>query len=232
MTALELIKQALFHLNVMSVGDSLGNDEAQDCLTVLNMLLDNWNNQNLALYYHKDELFTTSDSSSYYSIGSGATWDTDRPQQITSAFYRNNDIDYKLNSLTSEEYSDISDKSTESTIPEFYYYNPAYPDGTVYLWPVPSESATIGLSQLKIISQISSLTSDLSFPPGYLLALSYNLAAELAPRYGKDAVAVRSMAVKTLADVKRTNTRPLISPMDRMNLGRSTYNIYSDRYRY
>lgn len=232
MTALDLIKQALYHLNVMSIGDSLGNDEAQDCLTVLNMLLDNWNNQNLALYYNTDETFTATDSSVSYSIGSGATWDTDRPLQITSAFIRTNGIDYPLKSLTSEEYNAISDKTTESTIPETYYYQPAYPDGTVFLWPVPSENTTVGLSQLKLISQISSLTSDLSFPNGYLLALSYNLAAELAPRYGKDAIAVRQMANKTLADIKRTNTRPLIVPLDRYARGRSTYNIYSDQYRY
>jgi len=229
MTALDLIKQSLQTLNVASVGDSLGNDEAQDCLTVLNMLIDSWSTQGLALYCNTDSTYAVTSGQASYTLGAGADWDGTRPTELTSAFIRSNSTDYPMQALTAEEYAGIGTKTSTADIPETYYYNPTWPNGTVTLWPVPSANSVAGLSHRTQIATVTSLQTDIDMPPGYLMAFRYGLAAVLAPTYGK--AADHDAARVALANVKRVNVQPLISQgVDPYMMGHrhQPYNIYND----
>jgi len=106
-------------------------------------------------------------------------------------------------------------KSVESTYPACLYYEPGFATGTIYLYPVPSAAHTLILTSGKIITNISTIDTTISFPPGYEEALVYNLAVRPAPEYQKIVDReVLAVAIDSLASIKRMNTRESIMECD------------------
>jgi hypothetical protein len=210
-TALELITGAARLLNVVRKGEPLDADEAIDGLATLNELLASWSNEGLNITSRERESFTI-DASGSYTIGSGATLNTVRPIAIINAFIRIGNIDYPLMPITDEQYDNIALKTIDTGYPQFISYNNAYPTGTIKLYP--KGSGQLHLLSEKPLTSIASLSTTVDLPAGWLRALRYNLALELAPEYGvevKPVVAVN--AVKALGLIKRAVARahPIMS---------------------
>lgn len=90
-----------------------------------------------------------------------------------------------LQMLNSGEYFALTNKTSPAD-PTCYYYQPGLLDGTLYLWPQPSNlSTTINFRYSKQISDllVSSDTPDL--PQEFILASYYSLAALIAPAFGR-----------------------------------------------
>ena len=96
-----------------------------------------------------------------------------------------NDIDYPLDILTDSQYAAEPNKTLQASMPTGIYYDPSYPDGRVYVVPVPDTALTITLVHDEAFTALASVSTSLSFPPGYERALRYALAVELAPEFGK-----------------------------------------------
>ena len=103
--------------------------------------------------------------------------------------------------------------------------------GELYMYPVPSTASIINLYSRKALTQFSSLTDSISLPVGYVRALKYSLAVELAPEYQVSAGAdVIQLAIAAKAGLKRTNRRPLTLQIDPAALavsGKRRFNIYT-----
>jgi hypothetical protein len=110
-------------------------------------------------------------------------------------------MDYPLKLVTANTYRDIAQKSFSGT-PNWLYYSPTYPYGTIYLAPLASGD-TITIESLKPLTEPTGNSSTLSFPPGYEEALKFNLAVRLAPEYGRqpDQIVVE-MAISSLTHLK------------------------------
>jgi len=83
-----------------------------------------------------------------------------------------------------EDYSNIILK-TLTTFPSAVYYDPAWPTGNLFFWPVPQASQW----ELHVVTKTTlpdalDLTTDLAVPPEYRQALVYTLAVMLRPYYG------------------------------------------------
>jgi hypothetical protein len=84
-------------------------------------------------------------------------------------------------------------------VPLKLYYDQAVPTGKVYLWPTPNASSTIDLWLYSALSQFADLTTSVDIAPGYLRAMIYNLAVEVASQFGS---VVRPEVAQIAAEAK------------------------------
>lgn len=242
MTGLTIIKDALQILNVLAAQENPSGDDSEHARVVLNYMLDQWTLENLIVMYTLNETFNLVSGTSSYTIGPSASakFNTTRPVKITQAFVRDGTYDTPLAIIGNTEFQDISAKSTSGTPTHLNYtatiVEPAAeltPScGTIRLWPVPDDSSLdIGLSQFKQFTNVTTITSTVYFPPGYASALGWNLALELAPRFGKQPTdLIVAKARETKANIKRLNMEDVVLVNDYPASGSSggKYNIYTD----
>ena len=75
-------------------------------------------------------------------------------------------------------------KGLESTIPIDLYYDPNFPNGSLYFWPVPDYAYGVRLKLWGTIPQFPSTTYNFSLPPGYQKAIKLSLARDIAGSFG------------------------------------------------
>lgn len=184
-TARELIEAALRKITAIGKGASLPSDEAQDALEALNVMLGSASVDALLIPTVTYETFNLTVNTASYSMYSGGDFNTARPVDIENIYVTINEIDYPLTAIGSKEYSEITDK-TEDGLPQYYYYDNAYPSPAIKLFPVPNEAGTITICSQKYISEFASLNTVYNMAPEYKKFIIYNLAVELAPEYEKD----------------------------------------------
>lgn len=221
-TALDLIKGSLRLIGSLATGETPSSADSSDALVTLNQLLDSWSNDGLIVYSRTREVFPLIASQSSFTIGTGGDFDTTRPINISEAGLIENDAEFPLEIITQQEYSQIVLKSTESNIPRRLYYEPEFPLGRIYLWPIPSSGNSIALYSMKPLASIASLATTISLPPGYERMIKYNLALELSPEYGKpiDGI-IAQIASDSKNEIQRTNFRPVMMKSDALGLGAS-----------
>lgn len=236
-TALDIIKRALRLLCVLATGEAVDGPESHDALEQLNWMIQSWDNEKLMTWYLVNEIWDISAGTGTYTIGPDSTQDfnTTLPITIESAFCRDSSSgynnDYKLQVIPNDQYQDIFQKGILTSYPKYINYVKTYPYGVINIWPIPTITLKLSLSQRKQFSQFTGLTSVVCLPPGYKTALAYNLALHLAPEYGAnlDPLVIR-MANETKAVLKNTNFEPVIMSTDSFLIPRRMYNIYTDRY--
>lgn len=245
-TSLQLGSRALRLINALASGQSLPAEETSDMLEAMNAALDSWRIRRLFVYQIKQEAFTWPIGQASRTIG-GVTADgvlasegnftTVRPDRIESAFVRDsNNQDYPLTLYTQrEQYDAVPVKSTQSTLPQYLFYDPAYPFGVLYMKSVPSSAITLLLNSWQQLQTFADTATNLALPPGYENAIVFNLAVDLAPEYGKEpSPTVAKRAVEYAAAVKSNNVPLMVAQLDPgiANAGRigrrGGYNIFSD----
>lgn len=224
-TVLELITDSLLVCQVLAAGDAPEAGQAQQALRFLNRLLASWRTDRLLVYGIDRQVFATVASTGTYTLGPGGTWNTTplygasvaRPVRVERAGFVDNSqtpaLEIPLRPLVTDEYQAIHLKGTTSVWPLWFYYDLAYPLGTVTLWPVPTVSRQIALYLWRPLTQFASLAADVEFPPGYEEALVYSLADRLAPTYGMTlGVRTLQLVIETKAAIQSLNSEaPLMS---------------------
>lgn len=220
-TVRDLIKGSLRLIGASDPQESLDAAIAEDALAALNAMVAAWNLEHLALFKEIRETFTLSASTQTYTMGSGATFNTDRPVRIYRASVMSGDDELYVNLVDQATWASIPDKTATSTLPTTAYSDGNYPNTTISVWPIPSSSGTLVLYSWSQLAALADLDTVLSFPPGYERALRYNLAVELAPEYGMDVPqAVAVTAARALGALKRVNTKPYYLRCDEAVLSR------------
>lgn len=237
-TARDIIARSLRLLGVLTTGEVPQSNEATEALDVLNDMLDVWSNERLMIYDIVNNSFTLTSGVSSYTLGpinSGSTWESSqisRPllTQKYSAFIRDADSDYPLSFYPNDRFQTVNQKSTGASYPDMWTSDGGYPISTIRLWPVPASSGlTFNLAEWAQIKKFCDLSTYANFPPGYVSAIAYNLAIELAPEYGKvPNEIIIDKARETKYNIKRANQTPVLMTPDSVLLGSGSYNIYGD----
>ncbi len=184
-TARDLVYSSLRLLHVTPSGETPGPDEAADAITALSDLLEQWSLERLMVYQQTNETFTWPAATTSRTIGATGDFTTTRPTKITHAFLRDaKGSDRSLDIITNEEYQGSHRKTDQGSWASCLMYNPSFPNGTLFLLPVPNQALTLGIASLTALTSVT-LDTTLSLPPGYAQALRYNLAVRLAPEYGR-----------------------------------------------
>ena len=146
----------------------------------------------------------------------------ERPLNIESAFVRvatmqggssvaGGYLDYPVAILSLEEYEGIGIKQLNGPWAKAIYYQPSELLGTVYCYPNPAQGQ-LHLFTQTIFRNFQTLTDDIQFPQGYLMALRWCLAERLMPMFGKTsqtAIAmITSYAAQAKSTIKRMNMNP------------------------
>lgn len=198
-TARTIIEDALRKIHVLGKGVSLDNDEADDALGVLNQMLASLSAQGGYVYAETKETFNLTGAGSY-TIGSGGDFNTTRPLKIINMYVTSGGTDYPVMQIGSTQYSNIPQKTTTATYPDWFYYDGGFTLGTIYFYRVPI-SGTVTMSSLKHLSSFATLDTAYSMPPEYEAMLVYNLSEWIAPEYEKEA----SPTVKRIAKQSKNN---------------------------
>ena len=87
------------------------------------------------MYAITKETLTLVSGTTAYTIGSGADFDTTRPNRVTYAFVTQNSQDYKLNIVDREWAAGRLSKTAISARPYEVLYEPDYPNGKLTFFP-------------------------------------------------------------------------------------------------
>jgi hypothetical protein len=236
-TAGDIVRLALKDAGVLGVGQTAMAEDTNDTFDTLNMMIAQWNRKRW-LIYHLLDVSIVSTGAISYTIGVGGDFNTPRPDRLEDGcFFRQiitasspNQIDYPLELLESrEDYSRIGLKQL-TTIPQYIWYDPVYPLGVVYPWPVVQQTQfEIHLAVKSQLTQFANLATPINLPPEYIAALRYNLGATMRPLYQMqpDPTLV-ALAKTTLSVIRNANAAvPRLRMPAGLRLG-GRYNIYSD----
>jgi hypothetical protein len=118
-------------------------------------------------------------------------------------------------------------KATTGT-PAFLWPEMQYPLVKLWLNPIPVNADSLILYAWQQLGAFASVNATFDMPPGYMRALRYNLARELAPEYGLSlSVEATKIADESLAAIKRGNSKPSFMRSDAALLRRGPFNVVS-----
>ena len=194
-TAQSVIVAALQEIEALSPGEQPSIEDSAWVLQKLQRLIDEYNAREPMVYSVNFQVFTLPIDTQPITIGPGAAFDINqRPVSIESASLilnngtpGSNDVEVPLNIRDADWWAGQAIKGLQSTLPTDLYYNPAWPDGQIYLWPVPTAVNQLRLQLRGVLGQITSYSQSFSMPPAYWNAILYRLAVSLCPSFGKQA---------------------------------------------
>jgi hypothetical protein len=220
-TVNDLISGSLRLANILGEGQTASGEQAANALTTLNDMIQAWNLDGLMLYGTTASTGTLVVGQDTYTVGSGGNFTFDRPVRISSMYQTYQGVSIPIIETSYEEYSLITLKTQTSPIQRFYVYVNTAPLGTLIFWPVPSSANVITVTDDRVIAEFSSISTTLTFPPGYNRALRANLAMELCPEYGKEpSPSLVKMASESKADVRKANWTQTASEFDDALVGK------------
>lgn len=203
-TALDFITRAMKIAGVLGQNETPSSGEADDGLVSLNDMLESMSTDRTFIYSVNQNNFPLVNGQASYSIGTGGDFVMARPVKLNFVFIRINGVDYPLKEINNQDYDAIPLK-TNTEFPQYFYYEPSFPLGRIYIYGSPTQGS-IYIDTWQVITQFTSLANDLSYPPGYRRMINYNLAKEIAPQYGVTLTPeASSIAMESLANIKDRN---------------------------
>lgn len=232
-TAAEIIERSLLMIGAIASGETPTSDEQSDAFTAMKEMLDSWSNEHLIIPAATNEDVTLVANQQSYTMGSGGDFDTTRPMRIEQAIVRDaTNFDLKIYNITQDEWAFNPLKQTTSELPLELYVEYTNPLATLYFWPKPSSARTVSLWSWKPLSAIATVSTELTFPPGYDRAIRFNLARELAGEYGKSLTPEQmEIARESKANIKIMNKKQILMGLDSGVVGRAKpYSILTGGY--
>ena len=234
-TAGDQINRALRLLGVLAEGETSSAAVSQDALTALNQMADSWNTERLSVFSTQDQVFTWPTSTLKRTLGPTGDFVGNRPILLDdSTYFRDpsTNVSFGIKLINQQQYNGIAVKTVTSTYPQVLWVNMTYPDIEMYIYPVPTRLLEWHFVSVEELSQPATLSTILTFPPGYLRAFTYNLAMEIAPEFGVEP----SPQVQRIAMTSKRNLKRINNPDDIMSLPyslvatRQRFNIYAGNY--
>lgn len=234
MTVADLIKGALRTLAVTASGETPTAAEQSDAFAALNAMLDSWSNERLAVYATVRTAHTLTPGLNPHTFGfrlvNPPTFNSTQPIRIDRASIIQAtvpDIEIQLKLCTDAEWQATQGK-TVAGIPMVLWVEKAYPVENLWLNPVPDAAHSLVLYTWQPLTAFSGVTQAISLPPGYVRALQYALAVDLAPSYGVEpsATLVQS-AMEAKAAIMRTNEPDVVAELDPALTRPRVFNIHT-----
>jgi len=233
-TVRDLIGSSLRLISVLGAGENMTAEDANDGLSTLNQMLASWSADGQVIYSRSVDTKVLTAGVSTLTMGAGGDINTSRPASITNATVTLGSVVYPgINIWNESAYSTLTFPSQQG-IPSELYVNNGSPLVTLQLYPVPIGGLTLTIYSMKTLASLG-LNDVLDLPPGYEMALRFNLAVLLAPEYDREPrQTVSDMAKESKGVIMRNNQQysPPISAVDPAldqrytNAGIFGFNIY------
>lgn len=210
----EIIRLALVRSGMLGLGQVASASQSAIGKDALNLLLDEWDGEGLALPdFYIDLAFSTEAGRARYVLGpDGGSPDSEvRPETIITAtctIASNPVTRTTLTSMPFPAYMEIGVPSTESQ-PWNYAVNPKWPALDFYLYPTPGAVYPITLTcKVKWATTVGwpnlNPFTVAEVPSGYATALVDNLALKIGESYRLDTPTLRNKARSSKAMIGQT----------------------------
>jgi hypothetical protein len=194
----DIVTNALIEIGAVAPGENPDPSEAQFALTRLNKIVDSWNTKRVYIYANQLLDFIITPGLQPHTIGPTPTGNPQppaptfvikgsRPVRISNAnIILNNVFPAVRNPLKirdSDWWAGQRLQGITTTLPTDLYYSADWPNGSLFLWPVPSFAYGLELELETILQGFNALGDTFTAPPGYPLALELTLAELLCPSF-------------------------------------------------
>ena len=222
-------------LGVLAEGETPSAETANDALFALNQMIDSWNTERLSVFSTEDQIFNWPSGQRNRTLGPTGDFVGNRPVLLDdSTYFRDpqTNVSYGIKFINQQQYNGIAVKTVTSTYPQVIFTNMTYPNIDMVIYPVPLRLLEWHFISVQKLTEPALLSTEMSFPPGYLRAFRYNLACELAPEFGVEP----SPTVSRIAMYSKRNLKRINNPDDIMALpysivgNRQRFNIYAGNY--
>jgi hypothetical protein len=207
---LNLLRRTAVLIGMIPAGAQLGAQDSNDMLSTLNEMLDSWSTESLSVYGQIDQEFSVTSGKSSYTWGVGGDWNAIRPVRVQNMSYVWQGERFAMREMTQQDYNSILDKDQTAQIADRWVYINTFPNGTITLFPTPSDVGSVSVQSDRILDNIPNLNTVISLPPGYLRALRFCLAVELWPEYPNpqiDINTIKAISIKAKANIKVANQK-------------------------
>lgn len=213
--------------------------------TYLQWMLQEWERRRW-MVYRIVNLAKVSTGAQTYTVGPGGDIDTGaisvRPAKVESAFIRQvivavpNQPDWPLDIINSRQDYDRIRLKQLTNLSSAVWYDPSWPLGTLYPWPIPLASLyEIHISVLQQLPYKFLTQADvINLPYEYYWAIVTNLGMRLRTRYGVATYQGDTLpgdAKDSLSVLRKSNVAiPRLEMPSELTMTGGGYNIFSDRY--
>jgi hypothetical protein len=234
-TASDQINGALRLIGMLAEAETPSAATAQDALNALNQMIDSWNTERLSVFSTQDQVFTWTPNQIHRTLGPTGNFVGNRPVLLDDSTYfkdPTNGISFGIKIINQQQYDGIAVKTVTSTYPQVMWINMDYPNIDMYVYPVPTKALEWHFISVTELDQPASLSTSLTFPPGYLRAFKYNLACEIANEFGIEPPPnVARIAMTSKRNLKRINNPDDIMSLPYSIVGtRQRFNIFAGNY--
>jgi hypothetical protein len=227
----DIATDAAIEVNISAPGEIVDPDVLQWIFRKGNYMLDSWATTKKFAYASVFTDYTLPvnlpvqpDGSAAATIGPapGATYAAvQRPVKILSASAIINNttppVLAPISIETNQWWAGVTLPGISSMYPTNLFYNPTFPNGTLYLWPISNTAFGLRLETWVQILQFDSITdpvggpqSSTTVPPGYRAAMMLSLAEMLggtpSPSLRADAAAARAAVFTNNAETANIST--------------------------
>ena len=234
-TAAEIIDGSLRLLGVLAEGETPSAAVMQDSIMAINQMIQSWDTERLSVFSTQDQVFTWPANVLSRTLGPTGDFVGNRPIEVDDATYfkdPSSGLSFGVKLINQQQYDGIAFKTVTSTYPQVLWVNNTFPDIEMYVYPVPIKALEWHIISVETLNEVSSVATNMYFPPGYLRAFRYNLACELAPEFGVEP----SPQVQRIAMSSKRNLKRINFPGDLMAIPypivatRQRYNIYANNF--
>jgi hypothetical protein len=216
----DIINEALLLNGVIYAGQTPSTSAQATSLLGLNNLLDEWNGQGMAVFSVVLVTFSLASGTADYSIGTGSTFNTARPEKIDSWLVAGPAGSDGGAPVDSETFNRVRAALDNQALELGLFANPLagsrvkvlnydadYPSGLIHVYPVPGVSGlSLKLWVWEQLTAIADPTLTVTLPPAYAKGVIYNLAVDLAGKFGREVSAtVQRIADETRQTIASTN---------------------------
>ena len=187
-----LLQNALVDAGVVGIDEAIEPEYLNRAARQCNWLLAQWARKRWLTYRIQDYSFVSTGAQTYNVGLKGDININPRPDRLEYAFLRflnnppggNLAVDIPLDIIQShEDYSRITVKNI-GTLPWRIFYDPVWPVGLLFPWPVPQATIyEIHVGFKVVLPRFSGIQSEINFPPEYEAALNWCLARRLRASY-------------------------------------------------
>ena len=208
--ASDIINTSLTILGVLAAGETPAPEDQTYSLAVLNTLLENWNVQGLQIFNLTNVQKPLTASKQAYTMGTGGDFNTQRPVRIEAAGIIRGGVRTPLHLLNAQEWAIELSRSAQDILPQKLYNDNSFDSSgrtTLFFLPIPSDNnCTVDMFVWAQLGDGFALGDPVSFPPGYLKAIQYNLAVDLAPAFGRPVdPTVAAIAAQSVQQLRAVN---------------------------
>lgn len=229
------IKAALRLIGQLAEGESPSPETANDALEAMNQMIDSWNTERLSVFSTQDQVFSWPPDQITRTLGPSGDFVGNRPILIDDATYFRDpqtNVSFGIKLINQQQYDGIAVKTVTSTYPQVMWVNMEYPNISMTIYPKPTRLLEWHFVSVEELTKPATLSTVLTFPPGYLRAFKYNLACEIATEFGIEP----PQTVQRIAMTSKRNLKRINNPDDVMSMpysivaSRQRFNIYAGNY--